>query len=558
MEAGDKKRMKIVIQKQTTIATGNFGRASAQLAIGLEGRKVWKSVTRLHLETSGKNLSLLKSLFPAAVVEDERLPMDKAGLFDLQESSPCVAVRPLFRMPPRDFQSRNFELFKDKPHWAIFSEQGTGKTKVAIDIISHRWLKGTVTGVVVLSSPKGVHAQWIEDQFPKHLWPSIPINTHIWGEKLPLWLEREPDSLEVISGNIDMVKSKGAELLKSFIARHGPKTLILVDESDSIKNFKSSRSAALRKLAEPTRQRAIMTGTPIAKDLTDEWSQFYFLDPDIIGHKYLTSFRAQYCLMGGFEGRSVVGHKNLDHFKALTAPHIFRATKDDLDLPPKVYDELVFDLSDQQKKVIRSLRDSFFAELGNGTMTASNGATALLSIQQASNGYLRLSDGSFGELPNPRLDLLKKITEEISRPAIIWCRFKMDVLKVSQALPDAVTYYGSDNSSQRSESKAAFIDGKARYLVATAGAAGKGVDGLQKVCDTAIYYSNSFNAIDRWQSEDRIHRIGMGGTATFIDLVARGSVDRSILRNHRSKHAISESALDLKSIQSMMEKEIGT
>ena len=41
------------------------------------------------------------------------------------------------------------------------------------------------------------------------------------------------------------------------------------------------------------------------------------LDPEIIGHKYATSFKAQYCIMGGQDGRQIVSHRNIDQFNAL-------------------------------------------------------------------------------------------------------------------------------------------------------------------------------------------------------------------------------------------------
>jgi SNF2 family DNA or RNA helicase len=59
-----------------------------------------------------------------------------------------------------------------------------------------------------------------------------------------------------------------------------------------------------------------------------------------------------------------------------------------------------------------------------------------------------------------------------------------------------------------------------------------------------IYYSNSYDAIKRWQSEDRGHRPGMEGTLTIIDLVARGTVDRPILQNLKGKKSISSLTLD--------------
>jgi hypothetical protein len=83
-----------------------------------------------------------------------------------------------------------------------------------------------------------------------------------------------------------------------------------------------------------------------------------------------------------------------------------------------------------------------------------------------------------------------------------------------------------------------------RWFVANPASAGTGTDGLQKVCQNAVYYSNSFNALDRWQSEDRIDRFGMIGPASFVDIIATRSIDRPILANLRAKKDMSDLTLD--------------
>ena len=529
--------MRINIGQASISAMGSFSDTAASAMLRIEGRKTWKRHDWLLVEKTGHNLGVLRELFPEAIVTD------------LCPAPPLPAgpdPEPQWVMEPRSFQRANFERFKNKSQFAIFSDPGTGKTKVAIDIMCHRALKGTVTGVIVLSSPKGVHAQWIRDQLPKHCWPNVPTRTHIWDGKNPDWMNGQlnDNKLEIISGNIDMVRGKGFQLLEAFARQHGTKLLFLIDESDSIKSRTTQRSMRVRQLAQYTNQRAIMTGTPIAKDLTDEWAQFYFLDPDIIGHKYATSFRAQYCIMGGYENRQVVGHKNLEAFKRITAPHIFRATKDELDLPPKIYDEVVFDLTDEQKRIMRDIKDKFYADLSAGTLSVSNGAVALMRMQQVSNGFAINEEGKPVPLENPRLDVLKKLRSEIHGKTIIWCRFVHDVTYLLGHFPGAVGIIGEQSLANRSLAKDAFIDGKATELIATSASIGRGTDGLQYACANAIYYSNSFSAIDRWQSEDRIDRIGQTKSCSYFDLIARGSPDRGILRNLRNKKAISELAID--------------
>ncbi len=52
---------------------------------------------------------------------------------------------------------------------------------------------------------------------------------------------------------------------------------------------------------------------------------------------------------------------------------------------------------------------------------------------------------------------------------------------------------------------------------------------------TAIYYSNGFSHEDRAQSEDRIEHLRKREPLLFVDLVTRGSTDRTVLSLLRQK-----------------------
>jgi hypothetical protein len=549
-------------EKRTTLRGDDLEDSRARL-VEMEGPRSWHrnyhDIREFTFETTPHNLRIIRNAFPELALglpQPDQQPASREGIV------------PAFRMVPRDYQLDCLERFRDAPVFALFSDPGTGKTKTMLDIISWRWHAGLVTGVLVFSSPKGVHAQWVEEQIPLHMWENVPSRAAFWnGRKPPEWLGHQTTAeLQIFSSNIDALNSdKAYAVLEKFCHVHKGRLMIVVDESDSIKTWGAKRSKRLRQLAfnAQCKQRAIMTGTPIAKDLTDEWSQFYFLNPDIIGHKYKTSFLAQFCIMGGFENRNVVGHRNLDLFKQLTAPFIFRATKEQLHLPDKIHDTVVFDLTAEQLRLIRELKDTFIAVVDSTKdqrVLASHAATAILRMQQIACGFARVEDlrngydaiapeGTIIRLSNPRMDALLELIGQLDgRKVIVWCRFQHDVEQVHlhlDRIAPARKFFGPMGDAERSISKNRFINDPAtRFLVATPDSAGRGMDGLQKGCSHAIYYSNSFNAIARWQSEDRIHRIGQRETASYFDLIARGSPDRAILKNLRAKKDLSALVLD--------------
>lgn len=445
---------------------------------------------------------------------------------------------------PYAHQTRALEKARKAKSFALFMEQGTGKTKVAIDRCGELFFENQLTGVLVVTK-KGVHAQW-EGEIKSHLGAGVPRLVAVWNGKPVLWPTNGVPRLEFLCINIDALPTeKGQDEVQKFIARHKGRLMIIVDESHIIKNYRAIRTKAIKNLAPYANYRMILTGTPIAKDLTDEWSQFGFLNQQILGIRFVGAFRNEYCVMGGFENRQVIGTRNLDRFKALVEPYSFRVTKEsDLDLPPKVYAQVPFEMNAAQRAAFKELKNTLMTEINGGTITAANAAVMVLRLQQITCGH-----GFAGD--NPRLDALAEIIMQRPGKCVIWARFQEDIRQIKCLLGDkCVTYFGETNSEDRIKAVELFLDKDSGvdYFVSNQSCGGTGLN-LQGECRTAIYYSNSFNAIDRWQSEDRIHRIGTTKTVTYFDLICTGSPDRKILANLKAKKTLSNMVLsDIKEL----------
>jgi SNF2 family DNA or RNA helicase len=99
-------------------------------------------------------------------------------------------------------------------------------------------------------------------------------------------------------------------------------------------------------------------------------------------------------------------------------------------------------------------------------------------------------------------------------------------------------FFGGTEANSRPDIMRRFQDPNdpLRFLVANP-ATGK-YSWTLTTAHTAIYYSNSYKLEDRYQSEDRLHRIGQENKVTYIDLVAPGTVDEVILQALRDKRNI--------------------
>lgn len=87
-------------------------------------------------------------------------------------------------------------------------------------------------------------------------------------------------------------------------------------------------------------------------------------------------------------------------------------------------------------------------------------------------------------------------------------------------------------------------DDSVKLFIGSIGAAGTGVDGLQKVCSHAIFAELDWVPATINQAEDRIHRIGQDGSVLIQHLVFDGSIDSRLAKTIVHKQAIADKALD--------------
>lgn len=239
----------------------------------------------------------------------------------------------------------------------------------------------------------------------------------------------------------------------------------------------------------------------------------------------------------------IVGYCDLDKLKAMISPISTRLTKEDagVELPPKLYSRILFDLLPEQRRVYDQLRKEYMVELDSGALiTAPLALVRVLRLQQIACGYLPNPDDLDqpklffdDDGKNPRLQLLLERLEDTPHQGIIWARFTHDVDAICRALgpPKCARYDGQVSQKERDAGIDRFKQGKVNFCVAKASSMGMGLS--LPMAKSVFYYSNTFSYIERLQSEDRAHRLVGGGMGAvcYYDLVAARTVDEKILRS---------------------------
>lgn len=463
--------------------------------------------------------------------------------------------------PPFKTKPFQHQLTELEAHWndearAIFWEQGTGKSKLIIDTAARMFHAGMIDALFVVA-PNGVHENWTEKELPAHYPGPFYAATYRTSKKNTKAHEREMervlgyrDGLTVLTMSYDaLLTDHGKRTAKRWLTKR--RCLYVLDESTRIKSPGAKRTKTILASAKYAPFRRILTGTPVANGPFDVWAPMKFLDPAIWdgrGWRRFGAFKGYFGIFRkGYNGntkrefKQLVGYRYLDKLVQILDPHSSRVTKDEvLDLPPKLYTTLSFDLSPQEQRVYDDMRDEYRVLLETGEkVTATLAMKRLLRLQQIASGYLPLDDSDeVVPLPNPsRLKLLRELVQDVSNSTIIWARFRKDIDQIMDLLADlklpAVRYDGSTKEEARLRAVDDFQAGKASFFVANPAAAGEGL--TLHAARTVIYYTNSFNLTDRLQSEDRAHRIGQEHPVQYIDLVAAATVDKHIVRALRKK-----------------------
>lgn len=443
--------------------------------------------------------------------------------------------------------------------FAFFFDPGAGKSKSLTDFATLLYCEGKIDALVVLPPNVLVGEQWTNEDsgaLVRDIHESVHFRSWLWNRSLKKADQKaydellEFDGLQAIVANIDTIKTeRGYDYIKRFIKRHKGRVLFAVDEGHLIAKPSSGRHKKAVELGKMCDWRAVLTGTPINKSLMSAWGIFRFLDERILGYKYATSFRNVFCetRWNGFQDQ-IVGHKNIDKFYQLIEPYSQRVSQEEMGLE-KLHDEFAFDMSDEQAQHFQRFKKEWLTALDNGEFaTASIAMTAAMKLQQITNGYVISEDGTIQHLDNARLRALDAWLETIDedQKIMVWCRFLEDAKILMKHFGDiAVEMTGNVTTDEKTANKYRFIrESGIRFGVATPDAAGTGMDGLQDVCNRAVYYSTSEHYINRKQSEDRILRVGGGSVAFITDLICRKSPDKKILRTLTQNQDLARMTLD--------------
>lgn len=515
----------------------------------------------LHLEKLRRVYDALGTVSYDEGIEKELGKIDarKRGASDAKPA-PIEVTDYKFKKAPYAHQVRCFHLARRNKYFALLMEQGTGKTKAIIDTLSYLLQTAQIQGalIITIKSVLFTFAREIEENSP--LEPAKRRTVVIAGYSAEQKLEalRQGAVCPFIVMNYDFARDYEEEIARILRTRQ---MAMVLDESTRIKNPQAQTTKAIRRMGLLAARRYIMTGTPITNSPLDCYAQFAFLDVNILGHHKFSSFKQEYAIplipktpaQMPLAGKPI-GYKNLERLSAQIRPWSYRVLKKEcLDLPEKIYKTIELEMLPKQAEAYRAMKEDAVIELSKtATITAPLVITRMLRLAQITGGFVPIRD-EFGDLKetieigSPKLEATRELVDEAieaGRKVIIWSAYLAEIHALAGVLKGigSVVITGQTSSVDRDLRITWFQnDPKVSVFIGQTRAGGTGT--TLTAARTVIYYSNTFSLEDRLQSEDRAHRIGQRHDVDYIDLVCRGTIDRTILRAHRNKKQLANLVL---------------
>lgn len=370
---------------------------------------------------------------------------------------------------------------------ALFMEAGTGKTRVAIELINSIPDIDLVIWIAPLRTIKTMpNITSVIEEVSK--WGGFNAKSSYYG-------------VESIGGS-DRIY---LEVRQKIIEAKNP--FVVVDESLKIKNAEAKRTQRLLSISELAQYKLILNGTPLSRNLLDLWSQMEFLSPKIL-HMNLCSFKNTFCNYTKITKRIgrksyakefITGYENIDYLYSLIRHYIFEC---DLSLNiSQCYSECLYKIGDSEMEEYQRLKGKY---LNDETLQWKNNSIFLEMTQKMQHSYCITED---------KFKVLNNIFKNISQAqTIIFCKYIISQAECAKRYPNAtVLSYQKD-------------------------ALGLNLQNF----NYTIYFDKIWDLALRVQSSRRTFRTGQEQDCRYYDLTGNVGLERLIDNNIKNKVSMTE------------------
>ncbi|MEJ7559465.1 MAG: SNF2-related protein [Pedobacter sp.] len=408
----------------------------------------------------------------------------------------------------------------------LADDMGLGKTiQVIAFILSQKEKIGNNTNLIVV--PASLITNW--QQEVSKFAPSLRLLTVYGSDRVKIVDEFPAHDIVLTSYGTLLSDIK---FLKEYRFNY-----IFLDESQTIKNPESQRYKAVRLLQ--SRNKVVLTGTPIENNTFDLYGQLSFACPGLLGTK--EQFKQLYSVP-------------IDQFKDSTRakelqrkinPFILRRTKQQVakELPAKTEMTIFCEMGQRQREVYDAarteIRDFLLGrsddELAKSSMHVLQGITRLRQI--CNSTALLNNDEYYGNASSKMDALIEQIQNKApNHKILVFSQFvtMLDLIKAELVSNDIPYEYLTGQTKDRGKVVDSFQNNpNIRVFLISLKAGGIGLNLTQ--ADYVYLVDPWWNPAVENQAIDRAYRIGQDKNVVAVRLICPDTVEEKIMKMQSSK-----------------------
>lgn len=306
---------------------------------------------------------------------------------------------------------------------------------------------------------------------------------------------------------------------------------IILDESQAIKNPNSNIAKAVKKLQ--SRNRLILTGTPIENSILDLWSQMTFINPGLLGNQ--TYFKNEFLIP--IEKRN--DNNKTNKLYTIIKPFILRRHKSQVatELPEKIenvqYSTMTTMQEEKYMEVKSSYRNKILEKIEHDGLRGAQflllrGLTALRQIANHPKMVDPAYKGDSGKLEDVTHMLLSAISKK--HKILVFSQFvkHLTILREFLESKDIDYAYLDGRTKDRQVQVNKFQEGDLKVFLISLKAGGVGLN-LTKA-DYVFILDPWWNPAIEAQAIDRAHRIGQENKVFTYKFITKNTVEEKILQ----------------------------